>query len=356
MANETCPICNSDSLVNKLSPLPDNISYYWGECKRCGVYCIHRGLIDANKPEGYWDVNHLISAWITRENKQKKCPYIPEKGIAFDDPSWLQRFKHMGFPMTVDEKLDKLLLFYAESRGYSYTTYFNPFDAPILLTTLQEIALKDMSELCSLHTLLNDLDYMEELETSDITGSSSRLTAKGWQHIGELRKSNISSSSAFIAMWFDTSTEEYRKAVTTAVEHCGYKPIIVDREEFTGFIMEKIVSFIRKARFMVADFTTRPEQERDSGKPTCGVRGGVYWEAGMAFGLGIPVIHTCEDSPEARSRIHFDVDQYNTIFWNQKDLSLDIRQPDEIKDNPNFTEKLVSRILYLVGEGSYRAE
>ena len=50
---------------------------------------------------------------------------------------------------------------------------------------------------------------------------------------------------------------------------------------------------------MVADFT--------------GDRGGVYYEAGFAQGLGIPVIWTCRS--DWTQRIHFDTRQYNRIEW-----------------------------------------
>jgi hypothetical protein len=115
--------------------------------------------------------------------------------------------------------------------------------------------------------------------------------------------------------------------------------------------MNQVISLIRQSRFLVADFTSRPEIEND-GKVKNGVRGGVYWEAGMAYGLGRPVIHTCEDHSESKSRIHFDVNQYNTIFWKEVELSTEIRSLDQLRTNPNFAEKLAARILATVGKGS----
>jgi len=47
-------------------------------------------------------------------------------------------------------------------------------------------------------------------------------------------------------------------------------------------ICDKIVSEIRKSRLLVADFTDN--------------RGGVYFEAGFAMGLSIPVIWMCRAS------------------------------------------------------------
>jgi nucleoside 2-deoxyribosyltransferase len=52
---------------------------------------------------------------------------------------------------------------------------------------------------------------------------------------------------------------------------------------------------------MVADLTTQ--------------NNGVYYEAGYARGLNIPVVLTCKKD-ESR---HFDISQVNTILWNDED-------------------------------------
>ncbi len=52
-----------------------------------------------------------------------------------------------------------------------------------------------------------------------------------------------------------------------------------------------------------------------------GNRGGVYFEAGFALGLGIPVIWTCHK--DRISDLHFDTRQYNHIDW--KDV-IDLRE------------------------------
>jgi len=59
-----------------------------------------------------------------------------------------------------------------------------------------------------------------------------------------------------------------------------------------------------------------------------GQRGGVYFEAGFALGLGKPVIWTCRS--DDMEKLHFDTRQYNHVTWNT---------PIELKD------KLVNRIL-----------
>ena len=79
----------------------------------------------------------------------------------------------------------------------------------------------------------------------------------------------------------------------------------MDLKEHNQKICDAIIAEIRRSRFLVADFT--------------GHRGGVYFEAGYALGLGIPVIWTCREDELADT--HFDTRQYNHVVWkNEKDL------------------------------------
>lgn len=99
---------------------------------------------------------------------------------------------------------------------------------------------------------------------------------------------------------------------------CGFKPGIedskyfkavrVDSDEHNQKIDDRIVALIRQSGLLVADFT--------------GDRGGVYFEAGLAQGLGIPVIWTCRI--DYSDKLHFDTRQYNHILW---------RTPEELRDS-----------------------
>jgi hypothetical protein len=190
---------------------------------------------------------------------------------------------------------------------------------------------------------------------SDVERAHGALTisAQGWLHIDELRKTNAASNTAFVAMWFDDVTKKYRESVIAAIHYCKFESIIIDQKEFNDFIMNQVVSSIRRSRFLIADYTSRPEIIEKDGKVRNGVRGGVYWEAGMAYGLGIPVIITCESSKESLNRIHFDIGQYKRIEWKENELSTEIRPLDQSMPNPNFAEKLAMHIRATIGQGSY---
>ena len=157
------------------------------------------------------------------------------------------------------------------------------------------------------------------VEMGYLIGQGTGITLEGWKRIEELRRHQPDSRKAFVAMWF---AEEMEVAWAE-----GFKPGIFDTEFFepvrmldidhAGKIDNRIIAEIRTSGLLVADFT--------------GHRGGVYYEAGFAAGLDIPVIWCCrEDHFDA---VHFDTRQYNHIVWTE---------PSDLR------EKLKNRILAVV--------
>ena len=170
-------------------------------------------------------------------------------------------------------------------------------------------------------------------------------TTKGWKKFEELEINWQISTTAFVAMWFSKATLKYRDAVKEAMRLAGYEPKIIDDHEHNNFIMDEVINQINEAKFVVADFTCIPEQPENNSKIPGGVRGGVYFEAGYAKGLGKEVIVTCRDDADSKKRRHFDIDQLNTLFWSEKDGVLyDCNGND-------FTHRLAERIKATVGKG-----
>jgi hypothetical protein len=152
--------------------------------------------------------------------------------------------------------------------------------------------------------LLILLKEMQLIEGMAGASPKCRLTARGWERVEELSQLNANSAQAFVAMWFTSETDEaYAKGIHPAVLDSGYDPLRIDSKEHSNKIDDEIVSEIRRSRFMVADFSCEPKQ----------VRGGVYYEAGYAQGMGMQVIWTCRAS--SIEDLHFDTRQYNHITW-----------------------------------------
>jgi hypothetical protein len=156
------------------------------------------------------------------------------------------------------------------------------------------------------------------------------LTFKGWRYIEEQRARQIASVQGFVAMWFSAEMEQaYERGFARAIRDSGYEPRRIDRKEHINKVDDEIIAEIRRSRFLVADFTSEPE------KP----RGGVYFEAGFAFGLNIPVIWSCRE--DLIALLHFDTRQFNHIVW---------AEPDDLY------QKLKNRIGAVLGDGPAVAE
>jgi hypothetical protein len=154
-----------------------------------------------------------------------------------------------------------------------------------------------------------------------------RVSVEGHARLAELDQAATDSSKVFVAMWFDNSMDGvWEHAIKPGIEDAGYEPVRIDRKEHVNKIDDEIIGELRRARFVVADFT----------HGEAGPRGGVYYEAGFAHGRNIPVIFSCRK--DAIRKVHFDTRQYNHIVWEAGKL-------DE------FRNRLTKRIGAVIGDG-----
>lgn len=343
MSNTQCPVCSSELVRPSTTHEKYDAEKY--DCPQCGKYALEEF---AERNREFYVNKQLISAWIRLQNKRNNYPFI---GDNFPEEDWFKNLSNMGFPQTVNEKLDGLLKAYADILKDDYN---ETIKVEQRLDLVSDIAAKNLDEIIGLNRFLADLEYIEYISIVGTLGYGIRPTAKGWFRIGDLNESISTSNSAFIAMWYGPQTARFREAAIQAVTACGYKPIIVDDTEFNGFIMDEVITLIRQSRFLIADLTCMPEEDnKNKPRVTGGVRGGVYWEAGMAYGMGKTVIQTCIDTEESNRRIHFDLNQYRTIFWKEEELITDIIDLINPVKNPSFTQKLAQHIMATVGKGSY---
>ena len=171
---------------------------------------------------------------------------------------------------------------------------------------------------------LQEHRWVQRMHQDHDTRFTCRVTVDGYSRIEE-QKTQVDSTQAFVAMWFDEKMNEtYDKGIKLGIEAAGYKAMRIDRKEHANRIDDEIIAEIRRSRFLVADFTQGDD----------GARGGVYFEAGFAFGLNIPIIYTCREALE--DKLSLDTRQYNHILWDT---------PESLKD------ALTKRIGALIGYG-----
>ena len=154
-----------------------------------------------------------------------------------------------------------------------------------------------------------------------------QITVEGYSRLSELDRTPAESLRAFVAMWFDESMGQvWDDAIKPGIEEAGYEAVRIDRKEHVNRIDDEIIAELRRARFVVADFTQGAN----------GARGGVYYEAGFAHGHGATVVFSCRK--DCVDKVHFDTRQYNHIVWEAEKL-------DEFRD------RLTKRIGAVIGDG-----
>ena len=165
------------------------------------------------------------------------------------------------------------------------------------------------------------IKYLEDSSLIQFRGSGLYwITVNGWGRIERIQQVAAKSTQVFVAMNFNKEFDNcYAEGIEKALEETRYKAYRVDREEHSDKIDDKILSEIKRSKFIIAEFT--------------GQKHGVYFEAGYAIGLGKLVIWTV--NAKDISKVHFDTRQYNHIVWS---------------DEAELKEKLINRIRVLIGE------
>ena len=266
----------------------------------------------------------LLTTWLIDQRRMgEQCPKIELTTIK-DMKQWQD--------LPVRERADRLLRYFRQLEldvGADFIWSEN-YDDSKTLSALAWIESKNISPTPDSDAPQKEIIFFcKYLETKGwITKSSPReyrLTVEGYAHLEELEHKVVVSSQVFIAMWFDKSMEDaWKEGIKPAIKDSGYRPFRIDQKDHLNKIDDEIIAEIRRSRFIVADFT-----HGDNGP-----RGGVYYEAGFAHGLNIPVIFTCRK--DELENVHFDTRQYNHIVW---------ETPEELRN------MLVKRIGAVIGDG-----
>jgi len=296
MSNQDkCPICKYGDCIIK--PASGEGSMLPVSCKRCGDFQISELCFATDLSE--YGESYILSGTIRNlHEKGKKINILC--GESFK--KILDSVKIPKEPFDVIELLVKHIyekMDYPE-RGLLVDV---AFDYPLLYS-------KNTREFLFYVNKARELGLIEPAPSKE----GYILSLDGWEYIKELKYKEIKSKQAFVAMWFDSSLDEaWEKGFKVALEETGYNPLRIDLKEHNEKICDIIIAEIQDSGILVADFT--------------GQRGGVYFEAGFAKGLGIPVIWTCKKDDE--KNLHFDTRQYNHIIW---------EKPEDLK------KQLVDRI------------
>lgn len=179
------------------------------------------------------------------------------------------------------------------------------------------LEITDYSELAQILKAMADEGLFRE------QGERYYLTANGIRKLDATAQSGAESNQAFVAMWFSSAMDEaYKNGFEPGISSNGYQALRIDQKEHSNKIDDEIIAEIRRSRFIVADFTC--DIVKSGNRSFAVPRGGVYYEAGFAQGLGVPVIWTVRS--DCIEHVHFDTRQYAHIVWNDAaDLSVKLK-------------------------------
>ena len=191
-------------------------------------------------------------------------------------------------PHSVPDRADNLLRYLDMKTDFLGTELF--FKQETLYEALAWTASRRSGELTTLAEYAKAQGWIEFNEA----GYLLKLKPLGYARLAALDSTGSAPSQAFVAIWFDMPlATAYEEGIAPAIRDAGYEPIWIDQKDHNNKIDDEIIAEIRRSRFLVADFT----------QGDAGARGGVYYEAGFAHGLNLPVIFTCR--ADAIEKVHF---------------------------------------------------
>ena len=327
-----CPLCKKPAGAAEL-PEHHNIREY--DCPRCGNFAADIATADAllSKPE-----RHAVVSWLTWEGSMRDHPVLLTNGpsspptVGQYETTCIDESLSARLPSKISDRFDRALVNLARKSphlGDTVNVTFVDWLAPLLAKNVTEagyilngLAQKNLIKMgCKQHL-------------NGPIGAKVVLTPEGWTYVADLARASASQEQeqGFVAMWFGNDDEfngvpsvefsrtVFDKGFQKGVAGAGYKAQRIDFKEFNDDIVDEILTEIRRSRFLIADLT--------------GHRNGVYFEAGFAKGLGLPVILSCHKSGLVDA--HFDIRNYSIVVWD---------------DASDLAKKIEHRIVGTIGDG-----
>ena len=312
---QPCPIWGTGAEIRSLDPL-----WYWYDSPRAGgVYVINKQA-EGELPKISNEVKARLTTILVDKRKMGEMP--PHVTLELLDHANVKE------PLPPYERADRLL-------GDLVACPHKVGEPLPIVFDDRTLAVTESTEFSEVQYFLRYLKEMEWVRIYD--NNEIEITVNGYTKVQQ-QITNHDSSQAFVAMWLGGDAEEkaayekveaaYEKGIVPAIRDAGYREFRIDKDPKVQKIDDAIIAGIRRSRFMVADFTYG----------RAGIRGSVYYEAGFAQGLGIPVVYSCWK--DQINDLHFDTEHYHHIAWGK---------PEDLR------EGLTKRILAIVGEGPHIA-
>ncbi len=303
MATDHCEICGLREQSSENAGSSQRVRV---TCKRCGTFDWEP--MTFRKPPPMTSSRQVkLSAFVREQNAISIIPFL--------SADLVRQVEHQPLPRLRDRAL-RALTAIVHDVGYDLASMFS-------ITESLQIQAASYSEndeeLCM---LLGILEGDRLITTAGAVATSAiRLTPAGLIQAEESSHPAGAYLQGFVAMSFDPAMNEaYTAGFDPGIRQAGYRPLRIDGKEHINGISDEILAEIKRSRFLVADYTH--------------MNNGVYFEAGVAVGLGIPVIPTCR--ADHLDKLHFDIRHINTLRW---------ETPEQL------ARDLAKRISAVIGDG-----
>ena len=270
-----CPICG-----NKSQEESTNRDGYHILCPKCGEFFISRTLKINLEYESNKIHNSKISSYICEQNKL--FDNVPELLTTNLDTIINQREK------TIKEKFDCFM-----------KTISTLNNGQINQNDFNHCYIYGDNELGIFYQKALEKNYIKSIKSNLLNCFLYQgICFDGLEYIESLAQTNENSKNVFAAFYFKELKEIFDNDVKEIVEELGLNYIRV-----SSSTNDEIIGKIKSSKIVIADFT--------------GQRNSVYFEAGFALGLNIPVIWTCKKEEE--KELSFDTRQYPHTLWETKE-------------------------------------
>ncbi|NOR57660.1 MAG: hypothetical protein GQ474_03970 [Sulfurimonas sp.] len=286
MEDVNCYICNSQA--EQYPRLEDKTDL---NCPYCGKYSLTGSF-------------NIESCFTDRTNFYKVSSWIREQNNLFQNNPIIdyERFEEILNirDKKIKEKFDLMM------------HYLSDIDVNVYLNKniLIKCWIKDENEFLKLYQKALDERLLDGKFSGTINGftypSFHGLTFDGLEYIENLDSPNQSSKNIFVAFNFqDELNDIFNVHLNKAIEDNGFNYVVVNQDnvEHNKSINDEIIVKLKSSRIVIADFTHH--------------RNSVYFEAGFAMGMNIPIIWTCQDGHD--KELSFDTRQFPHIIWKDKD-------------------------------------
>ncbi len=341
----TCLFCNNDVTNEGGQGFRPSQTFYM--CKRCGLVNLEFEAAEDFAGERFTEQGKTAISITLRNEWERNGRKGSNKKLTLSD---LLNIVSKYRPMKPIEKMDHALINFEKASNY--------VGAKITIDLGNDYPLYYCNEPAELRAICNLLFKEDFTFSPDAANPQNDLyiTAKGYQKLREIKKPGRDSKQCFVAMWFTSEMNDaFEKAIKPAIEFKEesedaprFEAVKIDNVEHVNDINDEIIAQIRRSRFMVCDLT--------------GYRGGVYFEAGFAYGLGLDVIYTCRkdwtkegqlkdkegqaisivyddignEIEIKKEGVHFDLAHRNRIEWS----------PDNLDDFRKRLENRIKAVIY----------